>query len=167
MELSALGHDFNVFGMAPYARKALWDKSRLTLEAVSKIPLTSGASKSRLLEDKLCEFDFDGELMDAVETACERRDEYCLVVLADVVWAARDWLLTRPVIDCLNLRYPRFGNRVLTTLAKGPVLLSIQADGQLTLPDKMHALTPCAPAALGLRLSDLTRPLQPSELKRP
>lgn len=144
VRLSAIGRSFEVSGMVDYAAKALWDKCAFILDAIRVVSSTSNAySFLSATSTRLDELDFQTQFMGAVKAACINSEESSQIVLADFVWAARDWLLTRPVIEALNLEYPQFGSRVLSTMTQGPKSSFIQANGLPTPTEMTRARTLC------------------------
>jgi hypothetical protein len=121
VDLSILGEDFRVDGMASYATTKLWDKLKGTLQCFSTIPRAGVHpeiyhGRKVVLEDMVFELDFRR----AVVRAYERPGNASQLVLADFVWAARDELFGTPAIEALNIAHPLFGSHVLTTLNMGP-----------------------------------------------
>lgn len=144
VRLSVMACHFEVSGMVDYAAKALWDKCALILDAIRVVTSTSNAySFLSATSTRLDELDFQTQFRLAVKVACKNSDESSQIVLADFVWAARSWILTNPIIEALNLEYPQFGSRVLSTMTQGPKSSFIQANGLPTPTEMTRARTLC------------------------
>lgn len=134
VEISAAANRFMVDEMEAYAKKTLWGKLTRILRAVSTIlllPIGDDRHRQDAIDAKLNEFSFHAQFTDAVGKAYDEMNRDIKIALADFVWLGRDWLIRHPIIEELNISYPKFGNRVLTTLNKGPQSPFVRLDEQL------------------------------------
>lgn len=123
VKLCGMGRVFGVDGMVCHAVTTLWHKLTPMLRTLSstRVPASRNTDKSwTTIVDNLDHLRFIADFEVAVCVAYWDDDNACQLVLADFVWAARTWLLCDPIIHKLNNLHPRFGNHVLTTVAKGP-----------------------------------------------
>lgn len=142
MQLSILGEYFLVNGMVSYATKALWHKLTTSLQAISAMDARRNTrSTGNTIKFDMRKLEFKTEFNEAVYKAYSGSSMTCQLILADVVWVARGWLLHDPNIENLNSIYPLFGSHVLITLIKGPQTSFLQADAQLQSAPKNPART--------------------------
>lgn len=147
--------------MKDYAEKTLWDKLACILRAVSTfLPIRNSRDRQNAIDARLNDLRFHEQFTDAVDKAYKDLNYGGQLVLADFVWAGRAWLIRHPIIEELNIKYPKFGSHVLTTLNKGPQSSFIHADGQLTSAADTQPGTLCANCAR----AQVERPNQAMEL---
>lgn len=133
VELWVVATKFIVPSMSKYSKKLLWDKLKHILQAISTILPTGDAHHHQnAIDASLDQLSFHQHFTDAVEKAYNNSDIGSQLILADFVWAGRAWLIAHPIIEELNVKYPKFGNLILTALNKGPQSFVVRADGQLS-----------------------------------